>query len=639
MEHPQFEHSLTVAHKCGSKYQLNTVEWPAKLVVCPTCHDLLSLERYDDVNGNVIYQSLGDYRTYKESKRETGKMIESVFDYLEADNSERLKASRTSMRVANKRVKDQYGEFLSAAENFEDHKARLDLVSDNIKETIHEVVSEYGGDPASIEASILRNLSGVEKLAPGDQHLPASPKRNRQYEHIKEQLIEAGKSEDEAKEEAARTVNKQRAEKGETKDSSVHESRRPKLCPYHSEVVDISLASGDPRAGFDSMAQHAWGPNHCQGEGYEGRCNFKRDMVTQSYWDEKTQQAQERREQRELERERLLEQVPQAPEGEIGDAPEPDLVDEPMDIDAELADAPSAIGEPAQEQLEPAMASTHVADADRDGGGAVKTVELDEDREGPVPEMDKTRWTTENVTPIDTEMDGSPHPTKEKDILEPIKPETSDSFLDETDSVTEQQELPSANDDGYSTDKNTETIHTDTWGGNNGASPVTRETQSKVAVDPGLAQGPDVPPNSPDEAFAEQGQPEQAQQLEPGSTVIVTPQLGPGEGYMRDTEAGAQPWEAHFVGYSADGQAVVDTGPGEYGGIRKMDPAMLKPKQVFNDHAQEPQDPAPGAPPDSFPDATRGASIDPDKNPIQQILEDDFVPQLQADEAISRYEE
>jgi plasmid stabilization system protein ParE len=45
-----------------------------------------------------------------------------------------------------------------------------------------------------------------------------SPKRERQYEHIKESYEEQGKSEDKAEELAARTVNKTRSEKGETKE-------------------------------------------------------------------------------------------------------------------------------------------------------------------------------------------------------------------------------------------------------------------------------------------------------------------------------------------------------------------------------------------------------------------------------------
>jgi hypothetical protein len=44
-----------------------------------------------------------------------------------------------------------------------------------------------------------------------------SPKRERQYEHIKESEREAGRSADRAEEIAARTVNKQRSAAGETK--------------------------------------------------------------------------------------------------------------------------------------------------------------------------------------------------------------------------------------------------------------------------------------------------------------------------------------------------------------------------------------------------------------------------------------
>ncbi len=46
-----------------------------------------------------------------------------------------------------------------------------------------------------------------------------SDKRERQYEHIKESELEQGRSDDRAEEIAARTVNKQRAEAGETKHS------------------------------------------------------------------------------------------------------------------------------------------------------------------------------------------------------------------------------------------------------------------------------------------------------------------------------------------------------------------------------------------------------------------------------------
>jgi plasmid stabilization system protein ParE len=47
-----------------------------------------------------------------------------------------------------------------------------------------------------------------------------SPKRDRQYEHIEESLLDRGTDEDKAEEIAARTVNKERARAGEAREAS-----------------------------------------------------------------------------------------------------------------------------------------------------------------------------------------------------------------------------------------------------------------------------------------------------------------------------------------------------------------------------------------------------------------------------------
>ena len=52
-----------------------------------------------------------------------------------------------------------------------------------------------------------------------------SPKRERQYEHIKKGLLERGTREKKADEIAARTVNKERAIHGETKQPSRSQRR------------------------------------------------------------------------------------------------------------------------------------------------------------------------------------------------------------------------------------------------------------------------------------------------------------------------------------------------------------------------------------------------------------------------------
>lgn len=47
-----------------------------------------------------------------------------------------------------------------------------------------------------------------------------SKKRERQYEHVKEGLLDRGRPEDEAEEIASRTVNKERARSGESRQAS-----------------------------------------------------------------------------------------------------------------------------------------------------------------------------------------------------------------------------------------------------------------------------------------------------------------------------------------------------------------------------------------------------------------------------------
>ena len=57
-------------------------------------------------------------------------------------------------------------------------------------------------------------------MARPDPKAQWSTKRKRQYEHIKEGVLERGESEDTAEEIAARTVNKERARAGESKTAS-----------------------------------------------------------------------------------------------------------------------------------------------------------------------------------------------------------------------------------------------------------------------------------------------------------------------------------------------------------------------------------------------------------------------------------
>jgi hypothetical protein len=296
-------------------------------------------------------------------------------------------------------------------------------------------------------------------------------------EEIYDHLVNLGLSTPEVAAEAAGLLNEQErpypdGAPGLQPMGSVREARRPKMCPYHKEVTDISLASGDPTSGFNAMAQHAWGAQHCQGE-YEGGCNFKPAMVTQKYWDDKAEQAAERRERREQERAEQIQQeqtitevpdVPDSPEG-LEDTPAPL---EEGSLDADLAEAPSAVGE-GLETSEPVsdMGSLEpMAAAYNKKGEALKTIDV-EQSEGPSPKIDKSKIPADGQKLEDVEMDGSPHPTKTIDPLEKIVPDNESDFLEGTKAVSEKQDVEQAS--SFNGDK----AESGSWKGNNGASPVT----------------------------------------------------------------------------------------------------------------------------------------------------------------------
>lgn len=72
----------------------------------------------------------------------------------------------------------------------------------------------------------------------------SSPKRERQYEHVKESAEKRGTSEKRAKEIAARTVNKERARSGEAKTASKSSTRDPKSASQRGGQRSHSGAQG-----------------------------------------------------------------------------------------------------------------------------------------------------------------------------------------------------------------------------------------------------------------------------------------------------------------------------------------------------------------------------------------------------------
>lgn len=263
----------------------------------------------------------------------------SLFQVIAADQTESTLAVRKAAVLANHRVGERLGAFIRGAATTEERAQRLSLVREDLDAIVAGAVQEIGsGDPAKIAEQIATRLAACE----------------------------CGASE------TCECDNKTSQRTASTQ----HEARRIKMCPYHSEVVDASLAAGEPGAGYNALAQHAWGENHCAG-GWEGKCNFKPAMTTQTFWDERKEQAeqrrQEREEQRQLEQEQAEqaqaeEEAPEAVQEPVAEAPEeaPDnVVEFPSE---ERTEAPEAVSTEPATEVPMAMAASADDRAPLDSG-------------------------------------------------------------------------------------------------------------------------------------------------------------------------------------------------------------------------------------------------------------------------------
>lgn len=209
----------------------------------------------------------------------------------------------------------------------------------------------------------------------------------------------------------------------------VESARMPKMCPFHKDVVDISLASGNAQAGFEALRDHWGGPRHCQGDGYEGdKCKFKPQMTTQAFWDEKAEKAEQRRKER-AEAEPVDEQV-ETPE-EITEPVAEEPTTEPTET--EQGDGAEVIDFPIQDAADGAEEGAEVPMS-----MAASTKQADG---GPVPVMDKRKWTPQSVPFLDVDDDDGRWPTRRKDVVEPIKPENADKLTEIGEATTERVDV------------------------------------------------------------------------------------------------------------------------------------------------------------------------------------------------------
>lgn len=98
----------------------------------------------------------------------------------------------------------------------------------------------------------------------------SSPRRERQYEHVKESAEKRGTSEKRAKEIAARTVNKERARSGEAKTASKTSTRDPKSASQRGGERSHKGAQGRTK---DQLYQEAKKKN------IEGRSTMNKEQL------------------------------------------------------------------------------------------------------------------------------------------------------------------------------------------------------------------------------------------------------------------------------------------------------------------------------------------------------------------------
>lgn len=96
-----------------------------------------------------------------------------------------------------------------------------------------------------------------------------SAKRERQYEHVRKSLLDQGKGEDQAEEIAARTVNKERARHGESKQAS------------RSSIDDISSARRGGLRSHSGAAGRTFAQlyNEARERGIQGRSGMNKAQL------------------------------------------------------------------------------------------------------------------------------------------------------------------------------------------------------------------------------------------------------------------------------------------------------------------------------------------------------------------------
>lgn len=429
-------------------------------------------------------------------------------DIVLFDEGKRV-AQRKSAAVAQKRVDDRVGSFLAAASDQAERDARLSLVEEDVRQIIADVVDEYGGDAEKLEEAIdehlrgdgVTDLNGELEDAPsavGSKALAKSAdcdKDKDDEDHESDHDSDDDDSKDDKPDfldDKSSAVIKEaltakdfvlladaisKAPGVDTNQLAQHFANYLATTnPAFDRERFIAAATGNPSTGRDvfqgevpleaepnlpGMTPPTASITRVAGLEYDHD-----GFIWATVGGEKMGPFNSEEEARQVMQEAAAEQLGQHADPTINPGEQPPGYD-------------------------PRIGTVRVGEAPRDGGGAVTTESLptgdDSALGGPSPKIDKKEWKPNalnengNLKPIDSEQSGSPHPTETQDVND--TPDHTNDFLEQTNAVTEQQSLPTADESGQSTERNIEQPSTDTFNNDGQADPVTSEVQSSVDPD------------------------------------------------------------------------------------------------------------------------------------------------------------
>lgn len=397
--------------------------------------------------------------------------MSGLFEHIaQFDDGQRV-AGRQAAAVAQKRISDRFGSYLGLSKDSEERTARLGFIEDDLRQIVADVAEEYNADIENLQDAIDEHLKGegvtdlngdLEEAPSAVGHKSAGghasdcdcgfcqnkgnlPGSDSDSDDDGDEDNESEAKESSASDPLAKTAvggpEQYPAEQGATCDNCG--------APVEHKANDYPC----PNCGQPTLNVH---PGLQQGlDSLIGLGSTKEsDVVDPTYLSEAP--------------------APEHHHPGVNEVPCPDCGGAgcpgchgagviPLD--------PRQLQEGGPDTLAPLglQASTKTAEADRDGGGAVTREKLPKgDGESigtePSPKIDKKQWKPNalnsdgNLEVIDSEQAGSPVPTETQDIADGAEYESQgeegDGFLDGTDSVTEQQTLPTADESGQSTERN-----------------------------------------------------------------------------------------------------------------------------------------------------------------------------------------